>query len=50
MVAAGYSANNTTFDVFKYVDQLIGTNNYGKCVSRHRSSISICASFESDLI
>ncbi len=30
--AAPYNATNSTFDVFKYVDQLIGTNNYGKQV------------------
>lgn len=30
VVAAGSDVTNATFDVFKYVDQLIGTNNYGK--------------------
>ncbi len=29
--AAPSNGTNATFDVFKYVDQLIGTNNYGKC-------------------
>lgn len=27
-----HKATNSTFDVFKYVDQLIGTNNYGRSV------------------
>lgn len=33
--AAAYNATNSTFDVFKYVDQLIGTNNYGNVYQSH---------------
>ena len=29
VAGAAYNASSSTFDVFKYVDQLIGTNDYG---------------------
>ena len=32
LAAASYNASSSTFDVFKYVNQLIGTNNYGKVI------------------
>ena len=32
VAAAVSNASDSTFDVFKYVDQLIGTNNYGTYV------------------